>query len=492
MQEPARGPGVRRSMTRPLLAALALAVLPGLQAQDDGPVFRSDVRLVRVDAQVVDGSNKAILNLQARDFRLIENSRNRQIKNFLAEDMPVDVLLLLDVSGSMRPNLELLSRASNEALRVLSAGDRVAIMTFDRGTKVRLPFRENKQEVQSALSSLLDRERFNGGTDILRGMMDAIEYVEKNARQEARRAIVIVTDDQTELNRDDDAVISSLAEADTVLSALLAPNAMRNVTGYPGGGGSPGGVYIPTLPGLGGIIIGGGGRGRQPGGQRYPGGGGGQPYPGGGGGSRTHSGGTPEIAEASGGDAMNVGAAYAFRDTLERIRQRYALHFNLPPTARPSEARRVTVELTDAARLRYPNAQIRYRRTYRTPSTLPQPSPNAQDEEEVITQSVEEMETETAKAASTRRPQAGASTTQRPGRVVIDETERIRGPLPALRETARPATPVAAGRAPGQAGAQSAAESAPKPVWRTATEADKAAAEESEKEAAAKTASKKQ
>lgn len=465
-------------MTRPILAALALAVLPGLQAQDDGPVFRSDVRLVRVDAQVVDASNKAILNLQARDFRLIENSRNRQIKNFLAEDMPVDVLLLLDVSGSMKPNLELLSRASNEALRVLATGDRVAIMTFDRGTKVRLPFRENKQEVQSALTSLLDRERFNGGTDILRGMMDAVEYVEKNARQDARRAIVIVTDDQTELRRDDDSVIASLAEADTVLSALLAPNAMRNVTGYPGGGRPGGGIYIPSIPD---ILIGGG---RRP---RYPGGG----YPGGGGGSRTSSGGTPEIAEASGGDAMNVGAAYAFRETLERIRQRYALHFNLPPTARPSELRRVTVELTEAAHRRYPSAQIRYRRTYRTPSNLPQPSPNAQDDEEVITQSVEEMEAETAKATPARSTQTGASTTQRQGRVVIDETERVRGPLPALREPASPATPAAAGRTSTGTAEKPSAESVPKPVWRTATEADKAQAEQAEKEAAAKTPPKK-
>lgn len=482
-QEPARGPGVMHSMTRPILAALALAVLPGLQAQDDAPVFRSDVRLVRVDAQVVDASNKAILNLQARDFHLIENSRNRQIKNFLAEDMPVDVLLLLDVSGSMRPNLELLSRASNEALRVLAAGDRVAIMTFDRGTKVHLPFRENKQDVQSALSSLLDRERFNGGTDILRGMMDAVEYVEKNARQDARRAIVIVTDDQTELRRDDDSVISSLAEADTVLSALLAPNAMRSVSGYPGGGRTGGGIYIPSIPD---ILIGGGRR--QPGGQRNPGGGG---YPGGGGGSRTSSGGTPEIAEASGGDAMNVGAAYAFRETLERIRQRYALHFNLPPTARPSEVRRVTVELTDAARTRYPNAQIRYRRTYRTPSTLPQPLPNAQDDEEVITQSEEELEAETAKADSNTSQQTGASTSQRQGRVVLDETERVRGPLPATREPAANTTWGGASRTPGQSGAEPKAESGPKTVWRTATEADKAAAEAAEKEPSAKSSTKK-
>lgn len=428
----------------PVLMLVSLAM--GARAQDDAPVFRSDVRLVRVDAQVVDASNRAITVLQERDFRLIENGRKRQIKNFLAEDMPVDVLLLLDVSGSMRPNIELVERASSDALRVLAAGDRVAIMTFTRGTRVRLPFLENKQEVQRALSDLIESERFNGGTDIFRGMVDAIEYVGKNARQDARRAIVIVTDDQTELHRDDDAVVAALAEADTVLSALLAPNAMRGL------GGNPGAVVWPRLPGLGSIIIGGGGRGRYPGG----------------GTSGTRSGGTPEIAQASGGDSMNVGSAYAFRETLERIRQRYALHFNLPPTARASEIRRVTVELTESARRRYPDAQLRYRGAYRTPAGLPPPSPGAQDEEDVISQSVEQQEDSkpAAEKAAERAPEGG----RRQGRVIVDETERVRGPLPAVREK------------PAAAQKTSAAETLA-PAWRTATPADVAEAERAGKEA---------
>jgi len=459
-------------MKSKLTAVLLLAAVALLPAQepasapphDDTPTFHSDVRLVRVDAQVVDAANKTIRDLRARDFRLIENGRNRQIKNFLAEDMPVDVLLLLDVSGSMRPNLELLERASNEALRVLAPGDRVAIMTFGRGTRVRLPFRENKQEVQSALTRLLDQERFNSGTDIYRGMMDAIEYIQKDARQDARRAIVIVTDDQTELHRDDDAVVASLAEADTVLSALLAPDAMRNVRSYPGGGGG-GGIYIPSIPD---ILIG-GRRSRLPGG-------GGQRYPGGGGGRGTQSGGTPEIAEASGGDAMNVGAAYAFRDTLDRIRQRYALHFNLPPTARPSELRHVTVELAEAARRRFPDAQIRYRRAYRTPSAIPQPAPGARDDEEVITESVEITQSgqDHAEAAAPDQPR---STPSRPGRIVVDETERVRGPLPALRQTG-------SSQPTGASATQTQAETAPKPVWRNATAADKAEAEAAQKQSA--------
>ena len=70
---------------------------------------------------------------------------------------------------------------------ILAQGENRRFDPFDR-------FRHIAATTGKTLGELLDRERFNGGTDILRGMMDAVEYVEKNARQDARRAIVIVTE----------------------------------------------------------------------------------------------------------------------------------------------------------------------------------------------------------------------------------------------------------------------------------------------------------
>ena len=49
----------------------------------------------------------------------------------------------------------------------------------------------------------------------------------RNARREARQAIVILTDDQTERDRDDAAVLRALTRADSVLSALIAPDALH-------------------------------------------------------------------------------------------------------------------------------------------------------------------------------------------------------------------------------------------------------------------------
>src|SRR5580704_5543157 len=336
-----------------LALTLGSGILPAVFA-DDEVVFKSDVSLVRVDAQVVDRDNRAITGLRATDFVLREEGKTQPILNFASENMPVDVLLLLDVSASMRPHVQRIADAAHEALRVLRDEDRMGIMVFDRSTRLRMPLRNSRNDVEREMNRLLDQESFRGGTDITRGLYDAATYMGRSGRRDARRAVVILTDDETQLNRDEDGVSRALTRADTVLCALIAPDAMASRgmgRGTPqGGGGWPGGG-VGGGP-LGGIILGRrggyGNRGQGPMG----------------GGPRTHSAGTAEIARRSGGDSMPVDDAYALETTLSRLRQRYALYFNLPAGVRAGEERSIEVSLADGALRRYGDAEVRYRRVY--------------------------------------------------------------------------------------------------------------------------------
>src|SRR5947209_8356771 len=173
-------------MTRANPLLLFVALSGGLLAADEPVVFKSDVAMVRVDAQVLDHSQRAISGLTKDDFVLRQNGKVQEIRNFSKEDMPVDVLLLLDVSGSMRPHVERIAFASQEAMHVLGPDDRVAIMVFDRSTRVRLPFRRAGDEIYNELQRLLRQETFDGGTDITRAMFDAASYIARNGRRDAR------------------------------------------------------------------------------------------------------------------------------------------------------------------------------------------------------------------------------------------------------------------------------------------------------------------
>jgi VWFA-related protein len=340
-----------------LAFAFAGAAFLGAAPQDADVVFHSDVSLVRIDAQVVDSSNRAITHLNVEDFVLRANGQVVPIRNFASENMPVDVLFLLDVSASMRPHVQRIADASGQALTVLGKDDRMGIMVFDRSTRVRLSFNSSRQEVQRGFDRLLREERFNGGTDITRAMLDAADYIRREGRRDARRAIVILTDDETEFNRDDQGVGRALARADAVMCALIAPDAGQ-YGGYPGGGGGQrrgtwgsGGGLGGGLPG---VILGPRGGGGM-GGGRYPGGGGM-------GGAHTQSAGTAEIARESGGDSMSVNDASALEETLARLRQRYTLYFNLPDGVKPGDERNIEVALTASAARRHTGAEVRYRR----------------------------------------------------------------------------------------------------------------------------------
>jgi VWFA-related protein len=335
---------------------LRLAALLALTASSvlaDDVVFKSDVALSRVDAQVADRDGRAVTGLQVRDFVLHVDGKVQPIKNFDSESMPIDILLLLDVSGSMQPHVQRIADAAQQALNVLAEQDRIAIMVFDTYARERLPFTNSRSDVTRELNHLVRSEGFNGATSITKSLIEASNYVLRHARPDARRAVVILTDDETQDAEDESRVESALARANAVMSFLQAPYEVPTARGPGRGGRRGGGMGWPG--GGGGIGLPGGG---WPGGGGIPGGGGGGPV------DRSHSAGCEMIARDSGGDTMSVDDASALEDTLARLRQRYALHFYLTDEAQSKSQHSIRVDLSSEARIRYPDAEVRSRRVF--------------------------------------------------------------------------------------------------------------------------------
>jgi len=333
---------------------LVAACVVGTADDESTPVFRSDVSMGRIDTLVLDRWQHPIGGLRKEDFLLRRDGKPIPIRNVAHEDLPVDVLLLLDVSGSMWVHVQKVAAAAHEALAVLGNQDRVGIMVFTTYTRTRLPFRQDLSEVERKLDDVVRSEHFTGGTNINGALLNAAAYVEREGRPQARHAIVIVTDDQA-LPCDQARISAALDRVDAVLMALLAPPFMGLSRPYPGGGRPRGGqppIFAPWPGGsgaggpLGGIIL---GRRRGPSGISIPG----SRPPG------SMSAGSPEIARTSGGDSLNVNDASAVETTFERIRQRYAIYFYLPDGM--ENGRGMELDLTDTARRRHLDAALQYR-----------------------------------------------------------------------------------------------------------------------------------
>jgi hypothetical protein len=70
------------------------------------------------------------------------------------------------------------------------------------------------------------------------------------------------------------------------------------------------------------------------------------------------------LAEKTGGEWVRAeNAGDSFKDMIERIRSRYMLAYH-EPDAQPGTFRHITVTLDDAAKKRYPGAELHSRSGY--------------------------------------------------------------------------------------------------------------------------------
>lgn len=301
-----------------LFLLLAIPLLAQQPADQEAPLFRAGVSLVRVDAQVVGRNDRTIQGLQQEDFRVFDNNQPVEIAYFGRENEPLDILLLLDVSGSMRRSLEDMANSARAALHQLHGGDRVAVMLFARRTDVMRELTADFVVVEDDLRDAVRVNNLGSSTLINPSIVAGAQWI---ARQEkrGRRAILIVTDNEgLNYQINDETVLRELYQADTVLNAIVVRKGNRPKPPKPGAYVNP--DFTPSN-----VFY---------------------------------------LSEQTGGEAFEgKGAGEYFSQMLERIRSRYALNY-AAPEAEPGTLRHIRVELSPAAQQRYGGAQVRARSGY--------------------------------------------------------------------------------------------------------------------------------
>jgi Ca-activated chloride channel family protein len=90
-----------------------------------------DVDLVEVTVTVTDGGSKYVMGLPQRAFRVYEDGRSQAITHFSSENVALDLVLAVDISGSMRESMPKMKSAVKEFLTAVSATDRVTLLGFN-------------------------------------------------------------------------------------------------------------------------------------------------------------------------------------------------------------------------------------------------------------------------------------------------------------------------------------------------------------------------
>ncbi len=144
---------------------------------------------MRVNASVTDRNGRAVTDLKAADFTVTENNQPRKVTGVVPASAPFNLVLLLDVSGSVEERLDFIRKAGRNFLNTASAQDRIAIISFRDDIQLISDFSTDRR----LLATSLDQIDAGGATALYDALAYVLVHTLKPLRNE-RTAIVVLSD----------------------------------------------------------------------------------------------------------------------------------------------------------------------------------------------------------------------------------------------------------------------------------------------------------
>jgi VWFA-related protein len=151
--------------------------------------FRVNSQLVHLNVRVTGDRNEPVGGLNQADFEIFEDGHPQPIAYFQPQTAPINLLLLLDLSGSTKTKMKVIRRAAIRFVQSLSPDDRVAVAAFTSDFMIISPFTTDRKLLQKRIDDI-DNE--GGGTAFYDAMWYALEEMEDI--QGTRKAMVVMSD----------------------------------------------------------------------------------------------------------------------------------------------------------------------------------------------------------------------------------------------------------------------------------------------------------
>ena len=179
-------------------------------------------QLMRVNASVTDHHGRAIAGMQLSDFAVYEDGAERKILNVTPTTEPFNLVLLLDVSGSVEERIDFIRKAARDFLNTASPQDRISVISFRDDIQIISGFSTDR----SMLSKKLDDIDAGGAT----ALYDALGYILSDTLKPLRgerTAIVILSDgDDNKSFVPFPAIIEATSESGALIYPLYVPSGL--------------------------------------------------------------------------------------------------------------------------------------------------------------------------------------------------------------------------------------------------------------------------
>lgn len=187
----------------------------------DRNAIRIETRLVNLNVKALNRGGQPLVDIKPEEFIVYEDGLKQEVSHFRPVDAPVNLILLLDLSGSTKNRRKAMQEAARRFVDVLPAQDNVAIVAFTRKYRPLTDFTRDKARLKSVLKEIND---ISGDTAFYDSMWKALDRLDQLS--DARKAIIVLTDGE-------DDSIESTDPTEHSFEQLLERASEDDVTIYP-------------------------------------------------------------------------------------------------------------------------------------------------------------------------------------------------------------------------------------------------------------------
>ena len=242
---------------RAAFALIAQKALGPGAPQTAGSVIRVSSNLVTVPVSVTDTFGQPLRDLTAADFEIKEDGQLQRVIS-LGEPgkTPIDLALVLDVSGSVRKRLQFEQKAATNFLKlVLKPGDTVSV--FSLGLALRL-VEPRTTSAEAGVSGVMALQATKEPTAFFAAVIEAARYLADHAQPGTRRALLVMSDgeDNNSLSHDLGDALRELQRADCLFYSInpsgpairLNPISLKGQQAMAALAAETGGAFVPATP----------------------------------------------------------------------------------------------------------------------------------------------------------------------------------------------------------------------------------------------------
>ena len=146
-----------------------------------------DVDVVQVTVTVADSHGRFVKGLPKTAFRVSEDGRPQTISHFASENVPLELLVAVDISGSMTPAMPKLKTAVKASLTAVPSQHQITLLAFN--DTLFTPTRRATDPAERIKA--VDRLAPWGSTALYDAILRGVELL---GRQTGRRALIVFSD----------------------------------------------------------------------------------------------------------------------------------------------------------------------------------------------------------------------------------------------------------------------------------------------------------